>query len=127
MSKKNSVNKSKKEREYLEHIKKYPEQVGWQGHNGLLITPQFGQRQRIAPIFIKSKVFEFTDNRKHVWIEDFCNICRKCEKACPPQAIYSNKKTSTKNVSGLCQTRTCIDRTKCYPQFNKDGFFAIFS
>ena len=93
--------------------------MGWQGHNGLLITPQFGQRQRIAPIFIRSKVFEFTDNRKHVWIEEFCNICRKCEKSCPTQAIYSKKKTSIKDVSSLGQTRTCIDRNKCYPQFNK--------
>lgn len=31
--------------------------VGWQGHNGLLITPEFGQRQTIATIFIQDKLF----------------------------------------------------------------------
>ncbi|ACL70104.1 hypothetical protein [Halothermothrix orenii] len=40
--------------------------LGWQGHNGLLITPQFGPRNRIAPILIKNKLFEFTDNHEHV-------------------------------------------------------------
>lgn len=93
--------------------------LGWQGHNGLLITPKFGQRQRIAPIFIQDKIFEFTDNLDHKWIEQFCKNCRKCEKNCPPGAIYSEKKSFLENVSGIEQTRTCIDRTKCYPYFNK--------
>lgn len=93
--------------------------LGWQGHNGLLITPKFGQRQRIAPIFIQDKIFEFTDNSEHRWIEQFCKNCRKCEKNCPTGAIYSEKKISIENVAGIGQIRTCIDRTKCYPYFNK--------
>lgn len=93
--------------------------MGWQGHNGLLITPQYGQLQRIAPIFVEDKIFQFTDNHEHLWIEDFCKKCRKCEKACPTQAIYSEKQPAIENVPGIYQTRTCIDRLKCYPQFNK--------
>jgi ferredoxin len=93
--------------------------MGWQGHNGLLITPQYGQRHRIAPIFIEDLLFEFTDNNDHVWIEKFCKTCRKCERACPMQAIYTEKQPRIKDVPGIGQTRTCIDRIKCYPQFNK--------
>lgn len=92
--------------------------LGWQGHNGLLITPWYGQRQRIAPIFIEEKIFEFTDSHEHTWIEEFCKSCRKCEKSCPVNAIYPSKITSINNVPGIGETRTCIDMIKCFPQFN---------
>ena len=93
--------------------------MGWRGLDGLLITPQFGQRQRIAPIFIQDKLFKFTDNNDHVWIEEYCKSCRKCEKACPTQAIYSKEKIGIQNINGINQTKICIDRIKCFPQFSK--------
>ena len=48
--------------------------LGWQGMNGLLITPEFGQRQRIAPIYIKHPIFSFTDPnaKNYSWIERYC-------------------------------------------------------
>ena len=93
--------------------------MGWQGHNGLLITQQYGPRQRITPIFIEDKIFEFTDNKDHIWIEDFCRNCRRCEKSCPTQAIYSEKQPTIQDIPGINQTRTCIDRLKCYEYFSK--------
>ena len=42
--------------------------MGWQGRQGCLITPEFGTRQRLAPIFIEEKIFEYTDNIEHKWI-----------------------------------------------------------
>lgn len=93
--------------------------LGWQGHNGLLITPKFGQRQRIAPVFIQDKLFHFTDNLDHTWIEQFCKSCRKCEKNCPAEAIFPEKRISVDQIPGIGQTRTCIDRTKCYSYFNR--------
>jgi ferredoxin len=93
--------------------------LGWQGHNGLLITPEYGQRQRIAPIFVEGKLFRFTDSREHMWIEDFCKTCRACEKACPTYAIYSEKQTGIEDVPGIGETRTCIDRLKCWPEFSR--------
>jgi len=93
--------------------------MGWQGRNGLLITPEFGQRQRIAPIFIEEKIFEYTDNQNHRWIEEYCKLCGKCKKACPTQAIYDKKIISIEDVPGIGATRTCIDFVKCRPYFNK--------
>lgn len=35
------------------------------GHNGLLITPYYGTRHRISPIFVQEKLFEFTDTDEY--------------------------------------------------------------
>jgi ferredoxin len=93
--------------------------MGWQGRNGLLITPEYGQRVRIAPIFVESKLFEYTDSREHEWIENFCESCGLCERSCPSQAIFSEKVIAQTDIEGLGQTRTCIDREKCYVYFNQ--------
>jgi Pyruvate/2-oxoacid:ferredoxin oxidoreductase delta subunit len=93
--------------------------LGWRGLDGMLITPQFGQRQRIAPIFIEDKLFEFTDNDDHLWIEEYCKSCRICEEACPPQAIYLKGKAGIQNINGINQTITSVDLLKCFPQFSK--------
>lgn len=93
--------------------------MGWQGCNGLLITPEYGQRQRIAPIFIERKLFEYTDSDEHRWIEDFCDLCKKCQRACPTKAIYEKRKLHLKNISGIGETKQCIDRDKCFPYFGE--------
>jgi epoxyqueuosine reductase QueG len=93
--------------------------MGWMGHNGLLITPQFGQRQRIAPIFVEAPIFAFTDSKEHRWIEDYCAACHRCQKACPTGAITEIKVTHTAEVAGFGAMKTCIEREKCYPYFNE--------
>jgi reductive dehalogenase len=59
--------------------------LGEIGRNGLLITPEFGPRVRLAKVFtdlplIPDKPIEFG-----VW--DFCLICEKCAKKCPSKSI----------------------------------------
>ncbi len=93
--------------------------MGWCGSNGLLITPEYGQRQRIAPIFIESPIFEFTDSDKHRWIEEYCTHCQRCQKACPTEAILKQKIINTGQIKGLGPVRTSIEREKCYPYFNE--------
>jgi ferredoxin len=93
--------------------------LGWRGRHGLLITPEFGPRQRIAPIFIEEKIFEYTDNKEHTWIEEWCSSCGKCQRNCPSQAIKSQPEISIENISGIGSTKRCIDRDKCFPYFNK--------
>jgi epoxyqueuosine reductase QueG len=39
--------------------------MGRQRKQGCLITPEFGPRQRLAPIFIEKNIFEYTDNKEH--------------------------------------------------------------
>lgn len=93
--------------------------MGGQGSQGCLITPEFGPRQRLSPIFIEEKLFESTDNNEHVWIEKYCKTCGLCQKNCPTNAIYDEKIVSINNISGIGEMRTCIDRDKCFPYFGK--------
>ena len=93
--------------------------LGWCGCNGLLITPDYGQRQRIAPIFIDAPIFKYTDSDQHRWIEEYCSICHRCQKACPTGAILEEKMMNGEEIKGLGPVITSIDREKCYPYFNE--------
>ncbi|MHA1374056.1 MAG: 4Fe-4S binding protein [Promethearchaeota archaeon] len=86
--------------------------IGWQGRQGLLITPEFGPRVRLAPIYIENKCFEFTDSLEHKWIEEYCKICNRCIRECPVGAIWEEKKVIGKRS-------TCIDIIKCFPYFSE--------
>ena len=94
--------------------------MGWQGKQGILITPEFGPRQRLAPIFIEAKVFEFTDNNDHRWIEEYCVKCDLCQKNCPGSAIKTEKSIIIENIPTIGAMKTCIDNAKCFPYFLKD-------
>ena len=87
--------------------------------------PEFGPRQRLAPIFIEQKVFQTTDNSDHIWIEEQCKKCGICQKNCPPKAIQEEKTININNIEGIGAMRTCIDREKCFPQFNKTAGCSI--
>ena len=93
--------------------------MGWGGCNGLLITPEFGQRQRIAPIFIEAPIFEFTDSDEHRWIEACCAMCHRCLKACPTGAILEDKLAALAKIPVVGPLQTSIVREKCYPYFNE--------
>jgi epoxyqueuosine reductase len=90
--------------------------LGWQGRHGMIITPQFGPRQRLAAIYtnIKNLPIDREGNREnqHAWIADFCAQCGRCIRTCPAQAIYE---TPIRRESGII-THTDVD--KCFPEFN---------
>ena len=91
--------------------------LGWQGRSGILVTPEYGPRVRLAPVFIEHKYFEFTDNHDHEWITEYCEQCKLCEKECPGQAINSEKVVNIAGVPGINTIWTCIDREKCIGPF----------
>jgi reductive dehalogenase len=72
--------------------------LGEMARNGLLITPQFGPRVRLAKVFtdmplIPDKPIEFG-----VW--DFCRICEKCAQKCPSKSImFEEPSAKTHNIS----------------------------
>jgi epoxyqueuosine reductase len=85
--------------------------LGWMGRHGLLITPEFGPRQRIGAIFTSISNLPFTEGNAHSWIQDFCSKCGRCIRACPSKAICEQP------VIHESGRRTHIVREKCLPIF----------
>jgi len=88
--------------------------LGWNGRHGLLITPQFGPRQRIAAIYTSINNLPLSESNTHTWISDFCENCGRCIRTCPAKAI---RESPLIHESGR---RTHIIRDKCLPFFVND-------
>jgi epoxyqueuosine reductase len=87
--------------------------LGWRGLHGLLITPRFGPRVRLAAVFtsIENLPFGREKRNEHQWIEAYCDLCRRCAIECPPQAVFDQPLAQD---NGLV---TCVDSEKCFPYF----------
>ena len=48
---------------------------------------------------------------EHAWILDFCELCRRCIRDCPPDAFYDSP---INHENGLV---TVLDNKKCFPYF----------
>jgi epoxyqueuosine reductase len=85
--------------------------LGRQGMHGLLITPQFGPRVRLATVFTSIEDLPDPASDEHAWIDDFCRACAKCVRQCPPAAIRSEPLHFD---SGRA---SCVDADRCLPYF----------
>lgn len=65
--------------------------LGWIGKSGLLISPNTGSTQRLNIILTNISNLE-KNHEDHSWIEDYCEKCGICVKACPASAIYSENR-----------------------------------
>jgi epoxyqueuosine reductase QueG len=87
--------------------------LGWRGINGLVITPRFGPRVRLAAVFTEIENLPVYEGDEHAWVLDFCNSCRRCVRDCPPEAFYDSP---IHHDNGLV---TVLDNGKCFPYFLK--------
>ena len=85
--------------------------LGWRGTNGLVITPQFGPRVRLAAVFTEIENMPVSEGDEHAWVLDFCESCRRCVRDCPPAAFYDRP---IHHENGLV---TVLDNRKCFPYF----------
>ena len=85
--------------------------LGWRGLHGLLITPRFGPRVRLAAVYTSIENLPPARENSHGWIEAYCDKCRLCARECPPHAILEEP---LQNGNGLV---TCTLTDKCFPYF----------
>lgn len=85
--------------------------LGWRGLHGLLITPRFGPRVRLAAVFTSIENLPFCSENPHAWIEEYCAQCMLCARECPPQAIHDQP---VAHANGLV---TCTVNERCFPYF----------
>ena len=87
--------------------------LGWRGINGLVITPEFGPRVRLAAVFTEIENLPVHQGDEHAWMLDFCESCKRCVRDCPPDAFYDKP---IYHENGLV---TVLDNEKCFPYFAK--------
>ena len=88
--------------------------LGWRGISGLLITPEFGPRVRLAAVFTEIENLPAYRGDEHAWVLDFCESCKRCIRDCPPHAFYN---APIQHENGLV---TVLDNAKCFPYFAKN-------
>ena len=72
--------------------------LGEIARNGLLITPQFGPRVRLAKVLTDMPLIPDHPIEFGVW--DFCMACEKCAKKCPSRSImFGEPKAEPHNIS----------------------------
>lgn len=103
--------------------------LGWKGRHGMLITPEFGPRQRISAIFTSIENLTFTSENGHSWIPDFCQKCGNCIKKCPGNAIIEVGSYETGDLRTKIIKESCHGCTICMREcnFNKRDYNRIKS
>lgn len=99
--------------------------LGYRGRHGMLITPEFGPRQRISVIFTSIQNLPIDKSNEHLWIPEFCTKCGGCIKKCPGNAIIEESienMTKTVIIKDLCHGCTICMRD-C--SFNKREYSQI--
>jgi epoxyqueuosine reductase QueG len=81
--------------------------LGIKGQNGLIITPEFGPRQRWGLITTDAEIPE-TKKRDLDDLKEFCETCGACVRECKGNAAYESPKEHD-NAPNI----THIDRSKC--------------
>lgn len=87
------------------------------GKHGSIINPELGASFRLSAVLTDAP-FAPTPPRDF-GIDDFCQSCRICEDACPPEALSPDKQI----VRGV--EKWYVDFEKCLPFFNQTRGCAI--
>ncbi|MFK7733048.1 MAG: reductive dehalogenase domain-containing protein [Pseudomonadales bacterium] len=88
--------------------------LGEVGRHSLLITEEFGPRLRLGKIFTDMPLVN--SEPKNWGVKQFCDICDRCAKACPPKALPfdapSDAIHNKSNIIGIAKWTT--DAEKCF-------------
>lgn len=69
--------------------------LGELGRNGILITEKYGPRVRLCKVFTDLPLVH--DTPVDMGVQAFCEICEKCAKSCPGQALKHGERTAEHN------------------------------
>ena len=95
--------------------------LGEMARNGLLITPGFGPRLRLAKVYTDLPLMP--DSPIEFGVRDFCMICEKCARKCPSRSIDTGPpSTEPHNVSNRRHVNTWhINAETCLSFWAENG------
>lgn len=85
--------------------------LGELGKHGNMINQEFGSSFRLSAVATDMPLA--FDERSIFGADDFCQSCQICTKACPPDAIFSEKQIVRGNLKWY------VDFDKCIPYFGE--------
>jgi NAD-dependent dihydropyrimidine dehydrogenase PreA subunit len=95
--------------------------LGELGRNGLLLSPEYGPRQRICKVFTDLPLQP--DKPVDFGLQTYCETCHACAGACPVDAIQweerTTEQTSISNRPGIL--RWPVDVARCYLFWQENG------
>jgi reductive dehalogenase len=95
--------------------------LGELGRNGMLITPEYGPRVRLAKVYTELEIAPDKPRTFGVW--EFCKTCKRCAESCPSQAISFDEPTlegpTVSNNPGV--RKWYIDPEKCLEFWVENG------
>lgn len=81
--------------------------LGWIGKSGLLVTPEFGPRVRLATV-LTDLALEVSDKR----MENGCGSCMRCVQACPAMAMTGENYQPGAPRAAILDARACSEYMK---------------
>lgn len=101
--------------------------LGYKGKHGMLITPEFGPRQRISAIFTSIENLPADNDNEHSWVPEFCAKCGRCIKNCRGNAIIQEKSPETEEIRTKVIKDLCHGCTVCMREcsFNRRDYAQI--
>lgn len=95
--------------------------LGCIGNSGLLISPEFGPKQKIAAILVNITNLPIFDKNEHLWIRKYCNSCGACLKACPHNALINKDFEEIKLDSNKCVgcSKGCTECIQACPFYKR--------
>jgi len=88
--------------------------LGELGRMGMLITKKYGPRIRLG--LLTTDLPLLPDRPQFFGVQDFCQICLKCAKNCPSQAIPEGAKIEENGV-----IKWVLNREECYRFWRRSG------
>lgn len=88
--------------------------MGWVGRHGLLITPEYGPRHRLAAVLTNINNLPIKDENPHQWVGEYCSTCGRCIRTCPGKAILETP------ISSENGRKTHIIFDKCFQVFAEE-------
>ncbi|MEI2612015.1 MAG: reductive dehalogenase domain-containing protein [Candidatus Promineifilaceae bacterium] len=87
--------------------------LGAIGYHGLLISPNEGARLRINTIYTNITNLPTLETQgkenEHLWVRDFCAMCKKCIRECPVEAIFEEPRPRGDGGMQTIEHATCRD------------------
>lgn len=89
--------------------------LGVIGYHSLLISPHEGAQLRINTIYTNITTLPIKTGNEHLWVRNFCAMCKKCVRSCPVGAIHDEPKP--RSSGGSDGGMQCIDHDPCRRYF----------